>query len=69
MNTSEYEYGLNLTLTLTYVNVKCSNKLNTINVSSVYSKYCIRCWHGGGESGMWGMGEWQAITCCGYAPF
>lgn len=66
MNTSEYEYGLNLTLTLTYVNVKCSNKLQTINVSSVYSKCCIRCSHGGGASG---KGEWQAITCCGYAPF
>lgn len=63
MNTSEYEYGLNLTLTLTYVNVKCSNKLQTINVSSVYSKCCIRCAKGEEK------GEWQAITCCGYAPF
>lgn len=51
MNTSEYEYGLNLTLTLTYVNVKCSNKLQTINVSSVYSKCCIRCAKGGRGSG------------------
>lgn len=65
MNTSEYEYGLNLTLTLTYVNVKCSNKLQTINVSSVYSKMQHKMCKGEVP----GKGEWQAITCCGYAPF
>lgn len=51
MNTSEYEYGLNLTLTLTYVNVKCSNKLQTINVSSVYSKMLHKMCKGKGERG------------------